>query len=106
MTIIGVADDLIFNLSCLFSFREKKNRRWRVSTAAEVYRSSPGDSSSTTPPQRRPITSYVPRQPYTEKQKKQLLMESLLHDVDLKPQNNNLLPKRRGELREEVSGHR
>jgi len=71
------------------------NQRNRAVTAVDGERNANVKSESVKQ-ERRPVTSYVPRPVYSEKQKKAILMENLLNDVELKPEASKALPKRKG----------
>ena len=68
------------------------NKRNRASTAAEAER--PVNPSPML--DHRPITSFAPRQPLTERQRKKLLMKNVLHNVELIGETTKTLPKRKG----------
>lgn len=68
------------------------NKRNRAATATDGERSV----SMTSKLERRPITSFAPRQHLSEKQRKAMLMKNLLLNVELKEETSKALPKKKG----------
>ncbi|XP_067931874.1 uncharacterized protein [Watersipora subatra] len=71
-------------------FVNKMNKRERAVTAAE------GERKAMSKTEKRPITSYVPRQQLSDGQRKRLLLKNLLNNVELKAEASKTLPHKKG----------